>query len=100
MRAVGGFVDLQHYGTEHDYGVVGADIVAQEPINFALAVNVHATRRLLEQQQPRRAIERLGNRHLLLIAAGKRAYALRDGVSSYQKTPGRFVGELAHSLLL
>ena len=25
---------------------------------------------------------------------------MRDGVSSYQKTPGRFVGELAHSLLL
>ena len=51
MGAVGGFVDFQHFGAEHDHGVASARIVAQQSINFALAVNIHATRRLLEQEQ-------------------------------------------------
>ena len=71
-----------------------------KPISLPLAVNIDAPSWLLEQQQPRRAIERLGDRDLLLVAAGKRADALRNGVGSYRKTPDRFVGVPPHALLL
>ena len=48
MRTVRGFVNLEHFGAEHDHSVLGADIVAQQPVNLALAVNIDAPRRLFQ----------------------------------------------------
>ena len=44
-------------------------VAAQQMIDFILRMDVDSSRRLLEQQQDRRAVERLGDRHLLLVAA-------------------------------
>ncbi len=50
---VGGLVDLQHLGAEHDHGIAVVGEVAEQPVDLALALDVDAAGRLLEQQQPR-----------------------------------------------
>src|SRR5579871_491587 len=56
---VGGFVDFQHLGAEHDHRVPLRDVVVEEAIDLALAADVDPARRLLEEEQARPAMERL-----------------------------------------
>ena len=80
--AVGGLEDLKHLGAEDHHAVAGAGEGAQQPVDLALALDVDAAGRLLEEDEPRLADQRLGDRDLLLVAAGQRADGLRDGSGS------------------
>ena len=71
-------------------------VIAQQAVDFGLAVDINAARRLFQQQEVRLAIQRLRDGDLLLVAARQRPDALRCCAGLYHEAFDSFGCQVLH----